>query len=267
MIIRAFITHKQAELFSDCQDRFGVNIDTKSIAVSDGMGATWQQKIWAKLLVNEFVGSNNWLPDSETIKPLCLKWQEEVGAFIQNLKDTNAPEYLINMNERSLAKGRSAGATFVGIRFNGKEWSGAVLGDSCLIEWNGKEAIFHTSQDVEAFDSFPDYFDSDVLKAGRGTPKNINGELEVGKYMFIVSDPFSDFLLEHQKRGDIAEYIRELQSVSSHIDFESLVSEWRMIGMHNDDTTLVVVENDDSDKFSIVESDDINAFIEEEKRY
>ena len=37
MKIRAFITHKKTEHFQDCQDRFCVNADTKSAAVSDGM--------------------------------------------------------------------------------------------------------------------------------------------------------------------------------------------------------------------------------------
>ena len=51
MKIRAFITHKKAEHFNDCQDRFSINADTKSVALSDGMSQSWQQKIWAQLLV------------------------------------------------------------------------------------------------------------------------------------------------------------------------------------------------------------------------
>ena len=265
MVIRAFITHKKAEAFADCQDRFGVNGDTKSIAVSDGMGSTWQQKIWAQLLVDTFTESADWQPKTDSIKPLCQIWRNKVLDFIQQLKDTNAPENIIYRNERNLAGGRSAGATFLGIRFNEKQWSGVVLGDSCLIEWDGEKAIFHTSQDVEAFDSFPDYFDSDVTKEGKGTPKNIAGELSDGKCLLLVSDPFSDFLLEHQKQGDIAEYAQKILSVSSHADFELLVDDWRTKGMHNDDTTLVVVENDNSDSFAIVEQDDINAFIKKDK--
>lgn len=268
MIIRAFITHKQAELFTDCQDRFGVNKDTKSIAVSDGMGATWQQKIWAQLLVETFTDNKDWIPTIESIKPLCQIWRGRVIDFIQNLKDTNAPINIIYRNERNFVARRSAGATLVGIRFNGNEWQGSVLGDSCLIEWNGIEAKFHTSQDVEAFDSYPDYFDSDELKQGKGIPKAISGTLDKGGYLFLVSDPFSDFLFEHNKQGDVAEYMQQLLKLSSHEDFETLVDEWRKAGMHNDDTTLVVVESDDSNDFSIEGNahDDINKLIDEEKK-
>ena len=195
MVIRAYITHKQAELFADCQDRFGVNTNTKSIAVSDGMGSTWQQKIWAQLLVDTYTDNTDWYPSNDTIKPLCQTWRAKVAYFIQNLKETNAPENMIYRNERNFAEGRSAGATFVGIRFNGNEWSGSVLGDSCLIEWYGNEVKFNTSQDSETFDSYPDYFDSDASKEGKGIPKPIEGVLSEGKYLLLVSDPFSEFLL------------------------------------------------------------------------
>lgn len=261
MKIGAFITHKFAENYADCQDRFGVNEDTKSIAVSDGMGSTWQQKIWAQILVDAFTESRDWYPNKNTIVPLCAIWRQKVVAFIQNMKDANVPEHRIYRNERSLIEGRSAGATFVGIRFNGNKWNGSVLGDSCLIEWNGKEAKFHTSQDVEAFDSYPDYFDSDASKEGKGMPKDINGVLPVGEFLFLVSDPFSEFLLQHSKTGDIAQYIQQLLALSSHDDFEALVDDWRKEGMHNDDTTLVIVENDDSNDFSSVVLDDLELLI------
>ena len=265
MKIRAFITHKKAEKFADCQDRFGVNADTKSLAVSDGMGASWQQKIWAQILVEEFTKSKDWLPTSESIKPLCSLWRKKVEESIEHLKETNAPQNIIFRNERSLAEGRSAGATFVGIRFLSNEWTGSVLGDSCLIDWNGKEAIFYTSQDGDEFDSYPDYFDSDENKTGKGTPLIINGTLTKDTHLLLVSDPFSDFLLEKKKQDSIAEYINQLLSISNHEDFENLVDDWRKAGMHNDDTTLVIVRENGKDAFSLENIDDINDFVEKEK--
>lgn len=267
MVIRAFITHKQGEQFADCQDRFGVAPDTKSIAVSDGMGSTWQQKIWAQLLVDTFLNSTDWCPSKEAIKPLCQTWRVKVADFIQNLKDTNAPENMIYRNERNLAEGRSAGSTFVGIRFDGSKWSGNVLGDSCLIEWDGNEAKFNTSQDTDAFDSYPDYFDSNPLKDGKGTPKSIEGTLKDGTILFLVSDPFSEFMLEHSKQGDIPKYVQQLLSLASHDDFEALVDEWREEGMHNDDTTLVIIESDNAEALTITYADNIAEMIEKEKSF
>ena len=268
MRIRAFITHKKAETFVDCQDRFGVNETTKSIAVSDGMSQSWQQKRWAQLLVDAYTESEDWIPSQESIKPLCGRWHKQVVEYIDYLKNTNAKENIIYRNERNLAEGRSAGATFVGIRFYGLEWKGHVLGDSCLIEWNGNNATFYTSQNVDSFDNHPDYFDSNILNEGKGTPISICGILENNTCLLLVSDPFSDFLIEHKKQGDVTEYMQQLQKISSHDEFEKLVDEWRYAGMHNDDTTLVIVEPDDSDAFStdVNTLDDINNFIDEEKR-
>ena len=268
MKIKGFITHKLKENFTDCQDRFCVNAATKSIAVSDGMSQSWQQKIWAQLLVEKYVDDNNWQPNNDTIKPLCIQWRERVVEFIKHLKTSGAPLNLIYRNERNLAEGRSAGATFVGIRFYGTEWKGHVLGDSCLIEWNGDDAIFYTSQNVDSFDNHPDYFDSNSLNEGKGTPICISGVLENNTCLLLVSDPFSDFLFEHKKQGDITEYMLQLLEISTHDEFETLVDEWRTAGMHNDDTTLVIVEPDGFDDFSIDNNalDDINIFIDKEKK-
>ena len=106
------------------------------------------------------------------------------------------------------------------------------------------------------------------MKQGKGTPKDISGTLEKGCYLLLVSDPFSDFLFEHNKQGDVAMYMQQLLKLSSHDEFEILVDEWRKAGMHDDDTTLVIVEPDDSDDFSIEQDkiDDINKLIEEEKK-
>ena len=265
MKIRAFITHKVKEKFTDCQDRFSINPDTKSVAVSDGMSQSWQQKIWAQLLVDTFANSCEWLPTHESIKPLCYKWREEVERFIQNLKDNNAPENLIYRNERNLAEKRSAGATFVGIRFIGMNWSGIVLGDSCLIEWDGENTIFHTSQHTDSFDNRPDFFDSNPLCQGKGTHKNINGTISDNSVILLVSDPFSDFLFEHSKQGDVATYIHQLLNIASHEVFETVVEEWRKNGMHNDDTTLIIIENDNSEDITINHPDDIAEMIEKEK--
>lgn len=266
MKIRAFITHKQAEAFADCQDRFGVNCDTKSIALSDGMGSTWQQKIWAQLLVDTFIESHDWLPTHDSIKPLCDSWQIKVKNFIKDLKDTNAPENLIYRNERNLIAGVSAGATFVGIRFKEQKWKGSVLGDSCLIEWNENHATFYTSQEGESFDNYPDYFDSSIIKKGKGTPKEIEGLMAKGTCLFLVSDPFSEFLLEQDKQQDLAKYINQLLAISSHEEFEKVVEEWRKAGMHNDDTTLVIIEHNDFDAFLIEHEDNIKEFIDLEKK-
>lgn len=264
MVVYAFITHKVAEHYIDCQDRFSVNIDTKSVAVSDGMGSTWQQKIWAKLLVETFANDASWDPNVESIKQLSSIWKQQVIEFIDRQRKEDVHPSVIFRNERNLVGGKSAGATFVGIRYNGNEWKGTVLGDSCLIVWDGEKAEFYTSQDGDEFDSYPDYFDSDSMKQGKGTPKSISGHVATANTYFLVSDPFSDFLLRKKKNGDIKDYLIQLIDTTTHEDFETIVSQWRKEGMHNDDTTLVVIKPSSNDSFELGVIDDLDKLIDEE---
>ena len=262
MKIRAYITHKPSERHADCQDRFAIGCDTKSVAVSDGMGSTWQQKIWAELLVERFTKENDcWEPYIDTIKPLCKEWRLRVKDYIQQLKNEKEPINIINRNERCLVEGRSAGATFVGIRFNNRQWSGVVLGDSCLIEWDGNDATFYTSQKIETFDNYPDYFDSDENKSGKGEPRPIHGELTEKKLLLLVSDPFSNFLLQKSKVGTIKEYISNILAVETHDNYETLVMDWRSEGMPNDDSTLIIIEYDKEEVFNIIHEDSITELI------
>lgn len=266
MKIRAFITHKKAEHFSDCQDRFSINPDTKSVAVSDGMSQSWQQKIWAQLLVNTFCSDTDWKPTLESARELSPIWRKAVEEYIQSLRDTDAKESLIYRNERNLAEGQSAGATLVGIRFKANNWTCNVLGDSCLIAKIGGEYIFGTSQDVEKFDNNPDYLDSASNKKGRGTCKMLSEVMSSSNpFVLLVSDPFSDYLLEHKKIGDIDALANELLTINTHDEFEALVAKWRNAGMHNDDSTIIIMEYDGADEWTILHQDDLDVLIQNEQ--
>ncbi|MEE0997665.1 MAG: hypothetical protein U0L74_09925 [Paludibacteraceae bacterium] len=267
MKIRAFITHKKAEHFIDCQDRFSINPDTKSVALSDGMSTSWQQKLWAEILVNEFT-SKDWAPTPEAVKELSPKWKKGVEEFIRELKDKGVSENIIYRNERNLAERKSACATFVGVRFKDDfNWECDVLGDSCLIVKNNKEYEFYTSQEGTQFDSYPDYFDSDDSKNGKGVVKTKPGQLSLDNNLaLLVSDPFSDFLLRHKTIGDIDDYINKILDVNTHEDFEGLVKDWRSQGMHNDDSTLIILEYDNENNWNILHEDDIEDLINNEEQ-
>lgn len=270
MKIRAFITHKKAEHFQDCQDRFCVNADTKSAAVSDGMSQSIFQNIWAEIIVQAYTQDevNKWNPsketDQKTVKTkLSEKWEEQVRNRVLEMQREGRNTI---RTENSLAVGMSAGATLAGVRFDGNRWVGEVMGDSCIVEINGSNIKqICTSQDVDAFDNHPDYFDSNPKRQGKGTPKQFEGELVSNMALLIVSDPFSDFLFEKKKTEKESQFIKELRSVESHDAFENLVARWRTdYGMHNDDSTLLIIEPDNSTEWTILSEDNINQLIDKE---
>lgn len=268
MKIRAFITHKLAEHFNDCQDRFSINPDTKSVALADGMSQSYQQKIWASLLTDSYTSNPEFVPNKASVEELSTQWHEQVKKYIEDLTVNHAPQYLIIMNQNALAMKKSAGATFLGIRFEGNQWNGDVLGDSCLIEIeNNKILRILTSQQGEEFDNHPDYFDSDSSKGGKGTPQQISGKITEQTSIILVSDPFSDILNEKKKEGTEEIYIKELLQVSNHDEFEALVDKWRKeYGMHNDDSTLIIIEHDGTNDFHCDNSDNIEELITKEKK-
>lgn len=269
MLIRAFITHKKAELYSDCQDRFRVNSDTKSIAVSDGMSQSIFQKYWAQILVDTYTATDDWVPNLESVREVSSLWDKKVWAIVnQNKASENVQSNRAGYKAEYLLKtGKSAGATILGLRFkNSSEWICDVLGDSCLIlieDDHIKDII--TSEDVDVFDNYPDFYDSNPNRQGKGKLRTAEGRLSKGQSILLVSDPFSDYLLKNKGTEKEAQLVERLLSINTHEEFEEVVESWRNQGMHNDDSTLIIIKQDDSDNFNLDAIDYIDSLIEEER--
>lgn len=265
MLVSAFITHKKAERFKDCQDRFSVNPDTKSIAVSDGMSQSIFQKYWAQILSEKYTSAADWVPNRESVRELSPIWYDKVNSYLDDEEKAGRNPWRA---KGSIARGLSAGATIVGVRFNNDEWVCDVLGDSCfiLVRESHIEKLI-TSEDVEAFDSYPDFYDSNPKKIGKGTLKTETGKLLPGDMILLVSDPFSDFLLKNKGTGNESVLVDRLSGVNSHEEFETVVAEWRDLGMHNDDSTLVIIKQDKSEELNLIDGciDDIDELIANEE--
>ena len=259
MRIRGFITHKCAEDYSDCQDRFRINSITKIVAVSDGISQSIFSAEWAELL--SFYYADNGHCDENDRLWLCSEWRSAVDAKIHERKSQGGKT---RTAERMLGNHKGAGATLCGVKFlNAYSWEGHVLGDSCIITvskiGSQYQLDFFSSAEKE-FDNCPDYYDSFPEKRGRGTFKEFSGEINRNCSMFLVSDPLAKFLKENLDKSTL--YTEELLRLNNHEDFCRLVSNWRELGMDDDDTTLCIVEWDGSDLFQIIHEDDIERFVE-----
>lgn len=261
MKVRAFITHKQKESYKDCQDRFSVNPDTKSVAVSDGMSSSIFQSIWAELLVTSYTQCSDWIPTDENIKHLASTWYKKA----EEAANSNPSESGKRRGRNSLRLGQSAGATFVGIRIVKNSLNSVVLGDSCLLHISSDNSIkeIQTSQEGE-FNNFPDYFDSNPKKIRKGEFKEFNLEIKEDEKVIMVSDPFSDFLyMKREERKEVL-YIEEILKLKTHEEFCSLVERWREEGMHNDDSTLIIMDEWQIEKWE-TNCDNINSLIDNQK--
>lgn len=265
MLVSAFITHKKAERFSDCQDRFSVKPGTKSIAVSDGMSQSIFQKYWAQILADKYTETADWVPNLESVRELSPSWDARVSRYLEEEEQAGRNPWRA---KGSIARGLSAGATILGVRFVNGEWFCDVLGDSCfiLVRDNHIEQLL-TSEDVVAFGNYPDYYDSNPQKTGKGVLKSESGKLLQGDVILLVSDPFSDYLLKNRGTAKESVLVNRLVGINSHAEFEAVVAEWREQGMHNDDSTLVIIKQDKSEDLNLIEGciDDIEELIANEK--
>lgn len=260
MKIRAFITHKLREHYSECQDRFCINSDSRAIAISDGMSQSVFPDYWAEIL-SSFYAKNGHCTNEDR-KELCGVWLKKVVDFISaEIYNGKNPWRLKNCIDAQ----NGAGATLCGIRFiDAENWVGHVLGDTCIIDVDiiGKAPIkIYTSED-KAFDSYPDYYESFPNKVGRGQIKEFTGKLSEGHCLLLVSDPFSEFLSNHKEH--CSQWLRRILELKGHEDYCSLVDDWRHEGLHNDDSTLCIIEPDGSMAFNIEQEDDITSLIEKE---
>lgn len=266
MVIRAFLTHKLAESYKDCQDSFDILVQNKSIAVADGISQSIFPKFWADLLTYHFVRNPSALFLQEAVlDAIRNEWDEKV-AEIRREKDRQNDPYLWKLDE-NLASGRSAGATFLGLWFEGNAWSCIVLGDSCLVsisDNNKITKIMSSKTEGEEFDNYPDYLDSSTLISQKGEFRCFHGELSASEKLLLVTDAFSDYLFRKQMENDFA-VVDTLLKIQSQDEFEELVGALRQEGMANDDTTLVIVENDGKEIWSVPFETDLEYLIKNRK--
>ena len=249
MRARAFITQKEAESVADCHDRFSINPATGSVAVSDGMSQSLFPKYWAEILADRYTADKDWFPTRGNVQALAPFWMEKVRKRLDEWRAHGREPW---RSENMLATGASAGATLVGLRLGAEgKWTCDVLGDSCLVELEG-DHIKEIYSSMDQFDNYPDYFDSNPDKPGKGEVRTIAGEWSLPekpkKTLLLVTDALGAFLESVKGTPEETFRIRELLSVESADEFKMLVQYWRKDGMHNDDTTMVVVTDEIHDE-------------------
>lgn len=248
MKLRGFITHKAAEYYSDCADYFRICPCTKRVAVSDGVSQSIMPAEWAKILVDSFV-EKEWTPGESTVS-LKNKWFTIASKFALEQRKKGENPWLL---ENCLVNKDGAAATFCGVTFSDEcKWTASILGDSALVEINNENQLVRICSSKEgAFDNRPDFFDS--FSEDKGEIRQFDGTLNNGSKILIVSDPFSELFQKVKGTPDEKSVINILLSVTDITSFNATVDTLRTdYQMHNDDSTLVIIEPDESDMMTIL---------------
>ena len=264
MEVRGFILPKEGESFSSCQDRFCVNSDTKSIAISDGTtSGGLYQGLWADLLVNNFTEKDCW--DAETIKSIALEWRQAVKDKIDRRKKENDP--YVDYAEELFYFGGSYGygyATFCGIRFlEDNKIESYIIGDSCLFVVDKNYAIkniYPQSIEEEGFGNRPELLISNRDNAFRGEMHKSEISVDKTDKILLATDALAEFIWKNRVETNI---IKSLFKVKNHRQFSQFVNRYRDDKtLHIDDTTLVIVTNMKEPNFSECFIDRVDDFID-----
>jgi len=259
MGIKAFVYHKRAERYCDCQDCFGINTQNNRIAISDGMSQSIFPQWWARILVDAYL-KNGTIPQDNII-PYQNIWQEKVRAEIVRQESEGKNPWLLR---DMFAERSGAGATLCGFEWDKNGWRCQCLGDSCLIKIKNDYSIEIITSQNGKFDNHPDYLDS--FSDGRGTPVTEKGDFNL-KAILIVSDPFAELFQIHQEEPTfICERLNEINNLTDHESYATLVDHWRdQYNLHNDDSTLVILYNLLSKEVKIVWEDSLDNLCKKEQ--
>jgi hypothetical protein len=258
--IRGYITHKEAEEYSDCADRYAANKSNNRFAIADGVSNSFFPDYWADILVNEFVSTD--LDKDLSIENCQEKWLNIVA---EKVKAPDVKWYTKN----AFSERKPGLATFVGLRIENDKWFASALGDSFLFFVpNGVKGfddwIILSSKPLPVvFDSFPDYYSS--RNKHHGEIQKIENQLVEGTF-YLMTDALSEWVFNKKE-----EAIKEIKEKwQNQEEFERNITELRLLNvLKNDDSAILIisVENDGENNLTYgdVEIQDLIKLVEKEK--
>lgn len=254
--VKGYITHKAAERFVDCFDRYGHNLSNHKFAISDGVSKSFFPDVWAEILVENFVSTKERidLGDFHSYRELQNNWIKKVGEIVMRPEQ----KYFV---KNFFIEGRSAAATFVGLHFfkedNILKWEAIALGDSFLFfvpnaldqnEPNYNILSLSSKEDL-TFNNFPDFFDSRNIH-NKGKIRQKKNDLRSGTF-YLMTDALSEWFLSNSMTA-----METINSWQSQKDFEICINELRKINLANDDSSILKIDVLD-DKIDDIHYDDV----------
>jgi hypothetical protein len=231
---QALCVPKQGNSAEEYEDASAANVALGRFAIADGATESAFAALWARLLVNEFVGTGSADPSAwaEWLPALQTRWEAEV--------DQQAlPWY------GEIKRQQGAFATFLGVIVQPPRWQALSVGDSCL---------FHI-HDGGLHSAFPlkcaaDFSDSPWLVGSRGyspvmmalREARLEGDLIAGDRLLLMTDALAQWFLQaveaHQRPWEMLEPF--LQAPTGQERFDTWISALRRARqIRNDDVTLL----------------------------
>jgi hypothetical protein len=223
----------------ECQDAVAGAPERGRYAVADGASESADAGLWARLLVDDFVGSParhlawaTWLP------PLRGRWAAEAAA----LPPGGALPWYLEERARE-----GAFATFLGVVVEDSVWHAQAVGDSCLFQLRGGALLrAFPVQRADEFGGAPWLIGSRPSGAEvagkRG--QRAEGEWQAGDRLWLMTDALAQWFLRQAEDGGRPweALTRVLAEAAPDAAFAAWVEGLRTANqLRNDDVTLAAV--------------------------
>lgn len=265
--IKGYITSKKSELFYDCADRYAYDISKNKFAISDGVSKSFFPKIWADVLVSNWVNVD-WKSDNEYIGYCQSEWLKQVTEIVNKSDSKWFTKNAFNRREPGLA-------TFVGLRFFERNkkwfWKANALGDSFMFfvpekvqDFSKACIVLSSKKEPITFDNFPDYLSS-IGNIHKGEKHFKENPLSPGTF-YLMTDALAEWFLKGQDNA-----IGKISVWQNQKDFERFVDEERFNEkLGNDDSAILIIQivDDKKEDLNYVSEDvtNINVLIEDQQK-
>lgn len=246
--VKSFITHKESESSTDCEDAYAENDSLGRYAIADGTSQSFFPKQWAELLVNHFcettalsLDQKNW---EEWLVPIQQEWYYQVEKRVNKLKQ-------FHLTNRFDA-GESAASTFIGLEVDRakKEWKALIIGDSCLFHIGGSQLL--KSYPIENFKSFTELTEAFASFAGDNhiAPEIVGDKANPGDVLILATDALAKWIMEYKETGKLEDALTQLNRIETDKQFCQFVDCARLaedIPLEDDDVTLMMISVEEAE--------------------
>lgn len=239
--VSSFCTHKRGETNDDIQDCIGIDEANQRFALSDGVTNSVLPKLWAKLLVEDYLSIEQIDSFPSLFLPQLFEEQKE------QVKKTLTEDQLF-LTELAEEEFVTSAATFVGISIIDDEVLWKIIGDSCLF-------LVPRKGPVHCINSLGSYEDENhKISMGFNNRPNvlrsdgsIRGEWFCGRsklesgFILLMSDKMSNWFIDQYNNGDNP--INTLLSIDDNNLFELFVEkEYSAKRLKSDDESVILLQ-------------------------
>lgn len=261
--IKGFIIPHNEEPYYTCADRYAIDLNTKSIAIADGVGGSLYPSFLSERITKDFVTNPVGFFDEES-HLLNKDYGTEFNTYYQHRYNELSPlkQQILDLKAEQT---KASSCTFVGCRIVGKSLKYYALGDSYLffIATDGTMSKI-SSMEGKEFDVFPEYFST----SGKHNGILKNGEIPLQNgVLLMMTDALSDWFIKYYEADK--SLLSRILALGNHKEYKDFCNNELASGrLHDDDCALIIakIENVDAPEvqFSINHVDSIADLSERE---